>query len=326
MKKMLTFSLAAAMLCICPIPAAALPMMPVGDDAVYPNAFMLYVSWDGHFPEGIVNVLSADGTVDHLVFCIAEDADFETVKAQILAQIELKTSAEFIQQSTPPDDLYGIPETDESGSPYVWFGSAQPIPATDADGQPYVWNGGAETVTVTTDTPSEAPSGAVPEAAPAMTVAEEDFVPDSPAEADGIPEIAADDLPDSEILHTAPAIAEYEAPEYEEADDAIPTAEEGGIPPQSPIQHGRDLTLPDVPAAQKPAAHTHFRWYAAGILLLTAAAAAWAFRRRKSILRRSDGSTQTVSAQSRDIPALMAQTAEEPPAALREKIMNRIHR
>lgn len=153
-----------------------------------------------------------------------------------------------------------------------------------------------------------------------MTGTEEDFVPDYPADADGIPAIAADDLPDSEILHTAPAIAEYEAPEYEEADDAIPTAEEGaGVLPQDHIQRRETPAPLTVTAARE---QPHFLWYAAAFLL-TAAAGAAVFGIRRA-LRRSDGSTQTGDAPANDLSALMAQTAEDPPAHLREKIMSQI--
>ena len=86
---------------------------------VYPDAYALYLSWDGKYPEGVTGVWSETGSTEHLVFGISA-ADAEKIKEYILAQVEKKESVAFVEMSDSSEldhAIYGNPDAVSSVDP-----------------------------------------------------------------------------------------------------------------------------------------------------------------------------------------------------------------
>ena len=77
--------------------------------APYANAWELYQAWYENYPDYISGVWSTDGGMN-LTFGIAENADFEETKNEILALIENDGSAAFAQQKYSYNYLKEIQE------------------------------------------------------------------------------------------------------------------------------------------------------------------------------------------------------------------------
>ena len=76
----------------------------VNENGLYANAGALYQAWFANgngesypYPDYITGVWSSDGTIDNLVFGVLKGYDMEKAKAEILAQIENKDSASFVE-------------------------------------------------------------------------------------------------------------------------------------------------------------------------------------------------------------------------------------
>lgn len=77
--------------------------------APYANAMDLYQEWYENYPDYISGIWSTDGGMN-LTFGIAESADFESTKNEILSLIENDGSASFVQQKYSYNDLKEIQE------------------------------------------------------------------------------------------------------------------------------------------------------------------------------------------------------------------------
>lgn len=297
--------------------------IPVQAVTVYPDAYALYQSWEGDYPDGVSGVWSETGDTDHLVFGIAAGADAEQVKAMILEQIENQESVSFVDQNYSNDMLYGIMDS-IAESPKV-------------EGM-YAWGLDQEQNCVSIGVDLENPS---PELQAFMdeytekygdavqfyecdgihlTASEQPDEADTPPEPDsewsefrGDGDAAEDSGADSEAEQSDPD-AEYAVAEED-------TLDFGGVQD--------DYTIGAVGAAglestsQKQ--HT-FRlvYLVAGLLLLGGIGGILLRRRAQRLVQGNTGKVQSVSAVHPDIPAMMRQTAAAPPAELRQKILDDI--
>ncbi len=76
----------------------------------FANAGELYQSWNEQFPDYISGVWSTDGGTANLTFGIAESADFEESKNEILSLIKNDTGVTFVQQKYARNELMRIQE------------------------------------------------------------------------------------------------------------------------------------------------------------------------------------------------------------------------
>ena len=76
----------------------------------FANAGELYQSWNEQFPDYISGVWSTDGGINNLTFGIAESADFEESKNEILSLIKNDTGVTFVQQKYARNELMRIQE------------------------------------------------------------------------------------------------------------------------------------------------------------------------------------------------------------------------
>lgn len=297
---------------------------------VYPNAYALYsVGWGGGYPypEGVTGVWSATGSTDLLVIGIAADSDVEQVKADILAQIENKESVEFLVQDHSYELLHEIygnvaaeRENYNADDVYTWSisesGNCVIIGADIEHPSPELQEfmdackaqyGDAVQFTECegiSSTAAESPEDSHEAAEPIEAIPQEGAVTETPAMDGSEPE------------------SEPDAVTIEETDDEIPAAEEGYLDAGGeqdylgavPGLETVGMELEDAPQ------HRLLPILAAGLLLLAGIGAV--LLRRSAAQKLLQSSSGTVSAQHPDIPALMQQTAAEPPESLRQQILD----
>lgn len=297
---------------------------------VYPNAYALYsVGWGGGYPypEGVTGVWSATGGTDLLVIGIAADSDVEQVKADILAQIENKESVEFLVQDHSHELLHEI------------YGNVAAERENYNADDVYTWSISESGNCVIIGADIEHPSPELQQFMEACKAQYGDAVQFT--ECEGISPTAAEPpedsheadepieaIPQEEAVTESPAMDSSEpetetgAVTIEKTDDESPVAEEGYLDAGGEQDYsGAVPGLGTVGMESEDAPHHRLLPILAAGLLLLAGIGAVLLRRRaaQKLLQSSSG---TVSVQHPDIPALMQQTAAEPPESLRQQILD----